>query len=356
MNRMVECVPNFSEGNDTTVIDKIATAIESVKGIKMLNIDSGKAANRTVMTFAGAPGQIVEAAFRGIKVAADTIDMRKHSGEHPRFGATDVCPLIPLSGVTMEETVQLARQLAQRVGTELEIPVYCYEYAAFTEERRSLANCRAGRYEALKNRISSEHWKPDFGSTRWSEKVAKSGATAIGARNFLIAYNINLNTTSAKIANTIAFDVRESGRYLREGNLLTGKIVTDENGNPVNIRGTLKKTRAIGWYIKEFNCAQVSMNLLDFSVTPLHRAFEEVKLKARQRNVEVTGSELVGLVPLRAMLDSGKYYLQNPEKSYSDEEIISAAVKYLGLAELVPFDPKKKIIEYVMEEIFGITT
>ncbi len=256
----------------------------------------------------------------------------------------------------MEETVQLARQLAQRVGTELEIPVYCYEYAAFTEERRSLANCRSGRYEALKNRISSENRKPDFGSTRWSEKVAKSGATAIGARNFLIAYNINLNTTSAKIANTIAFDVRESGRYLREGNLLTGKIVTDENGNPVNIRGTLKKTRAIGWYIKEFNCAQVSMNLLDFSVTPLYRAFEEVKLKARQRNVEVTGSELVGLVPLRAMLDSGKYYLQNPEKSYSDEEIIYSAVKSLGLAELVPFDPKKKIIEYVMEEIFGITT
>ncbi len=353
MNRMVECVPNFSEGNDLTVIEKIATAIESVNGIRLLNFDSGKAANRTVMTFAGTPEQVVEAAFRGIKSAAETIDMRKHWGEHPRFGATDVCPLIPLWGVTMEETVILARQLAKRVGAELEIPVYCYEHAAFTEERKSLANCRAGKYEALKQRISSETWKPDFGPTRWSERVAKSGATAIGARNFLIAYNINLNTTSAKIANAIAFDVRESGRYLREGNLLTGKIVTDENGKPVTIPGTLKKTRAIGWYIKEFNCAQVSMNLLDFSITSMHRAFEEVKSKAMQRNVKVTGSELVGLVPLQAMLDSGKYYLQNPEKSFTDEEIITVAVKSLGLDELAPFDPKKKIIEYLMEDNTG---
>jgi glutamate formiminotransferase/formiminotetrahydrofolate cyclodeaminase len=352
MKKIVECVPNFSEGRDLNIIREITDAIESVSGVKLLNVDPGKATNRTVVTFVGEPGDVVEAAFRGIKKASEVIDMTKHKGEHPRFGATDVCPLVPVANITMDEAAEYARQLAERVGNELGIPVYCYEFAAFREERRSLANCRAGEYEGLKERITSSEWKPDFGPEMWSESVARSGASAIGARNFLVAYNVNLNTTSTRRANAIAFDIRESGRVVREGDPLTGKMVLDENGEPVRIPGTLKKTRAIGWYIEEYGIAQISINLTDITVTPVHVAFDEVCERARDRGLRVTGSELVGLIPLSAMLDAGKYFLRKQQRStgISDEEIIKIAVKSLGLDELAPFDPKKKIIEYVMEE------
>jgi glutamate formiminotransferase/formiminotetrahydrofolate cyclodeaminase len=334
------------------VIKEITNAIESVEGIKLLDVDPGKATNRTVVTFVGSPENVIEAAFRGIKKAAEVINMKTHTGEHPRFGATDVCPLVPVANVTMEETVEYARKLAERVGNELGIPVFCYEFAAFAEERRSLANCRSGEYEALKERISSEKWNPDFGPSLWSESVAKTGASAIGARNFLVAYNVNLNTTSTRRANSIAFDIREAGRVKREGDPISGKIVTDENGEPVRIPGTLKKIRAIGWYIEEYGIAQISMNLTDISVTPVHIAFDEVCEKARLRGIRVTGSELVGLIPLQAMLDAGKYFLQKQQRSIgiSDDEIIKIAIKSLGLNELAPFDPKKKIIEYVIAE------
>mgnify|MGYP000026500551 CR=1 FL=1 len=337
------------------VINEITNAIKSVEGISLLDVDPGQATNRTVVTFVGSPDDAVEAAFRGIKKAAELIDMSQHSGEHPRFGATDVCPLVPVANVTMEEAVEYARKLAERVGKELGIPVFSYEFAAFKEERRSLANCRSGEYEALKERIQSDKWKPDFGPSVYSEKVAKSGATAIGARNFLIAYNVNLNTTSTRRANAIAFDIREAGRVKREGNPITGKIVTDENGEPVRIPGSLKKTRAIGWYIEEYGIAQISINLTDITVTPVHIAFDEVCEKARKRGIRVTGSELVGLIPLSAMLDAGKYFLKKQQRSIgiSDDEIIKIAVKSLGLDELGPFDPKKKIIEYVIEDKSG---
>jgi len=337
------------------VIKEITDAIESVEGIKLLDVDPGKATNRTVVTFVGSPEEVVEAAFRGIKKAAEVIDMRNHTGEHPRFGATDVCPLVPVANVTMDEAVEYARKLAERVGNELGIPVFCYEFAAFNEERTSLANCRSGEYEALKERISSEKWKPDFGPNRWSESVAKTGASAIGARNFLVAYNVNLNTTSTRRANSIAFDIREAGRVKREGDPISGKIITDENGEPVRMPGTLKKTRAIGWYIEEYGIAQISINLTDISVTPVHVAFDEVCEKARLRGIRVTGSELVGLIPLQAMLDAGKYFLQKQQRSagISDDEIIKIAIKSLGLNELAPFDPKKKIIEYVIAEDSG---
>lgn len=334
------------------VIKEITNSIESVEGIKLLDVDPGKATNRTVVTFVGSPEDVVEAAFRGIKKAAEVIDMRLHTGEHPRFGATDVCPLVPVANVTMEEAVVYARKLAERVGNELGIPVFCYEFAAFTEERKSLANCRSGEYEALKERIAGEVWKPDFGPSLWSESVAITGASAIGARNFLVAYNVNLNTTSTRRANSIAFDIREAGRVKREGDPVTGKIVTDENGEPVRIPGTLKNTRAIGWYIDEYGIAQISINLTDITVTPVHVAFDEVCEKARMRGIRVTGSELVGLIPLQAMLDAGKYFLQKQQRSIgiSDDEIIKIAIKSLGLNELSPFDPKKKIIEYVIAE------
>ncbi len=355
MKKIIECVPNFSEGRDLSIINEITNAIESVAEIKLLDVDPGKATNRTVVTFVGEPDYVVEAAFRGIKKAAEVIDMSKHHGEHPRFGATDVCPLVPVANITMEETVEYARKLAERVGNEFGIPVYCYEFAAYREERRSLANCRAGEYEALKERISSVEWKPDFGPVVWSDNIAKSGASAIGARNFLVAYNVNLNTTSTRRANAIAFDIRESGRVVREGDPLTGKIVTDEKGEPLRIPGTLKKTRAIGWYIEEYGIAQISINLTDITITPVHIAFDEVCERARERGLRVTGSELVGLIPLSAMLDAGKYFLRKQQRSVgiSDDEIIKIAVKSLGLDELAPFDPKKKIIEYVMEENVG---
>ncbi len=352
MKKIIECVPNFSEGRDMAVIKEITNAIESVEGILLLNVDPGLATNRTVVTFVGSPEEVLEAAFRGIKKAAEVIDMRFQNGEHPRFGATDVCPLIPIANVTMQETVELTRKLAERVGRELGIPVFCYEHAAFSEERKSLANCRSGEYEGLKERIESEKWKPDFGPSDWNENIARTGASAIGARNFLVAYNINLNTTSTQIANSIAFDVRESGRINRAGDSKTGKIIFDETGKPVRIPGSLKKVRALGWFIEEFGIAQVSMNLTDIDVTPVHIAFDEVKEKARLSGVKVTGSELVGLIPLQSMLDAGKYFLQKQQFSaeVSDDAIIQTAINSLGLNELTPFDPKKKIIEYVIEE------
>ncbi len=355
MKQILECVPNFSEGRNSKVIREITDVIEGVEGIKLLDVDPGKATNRTVVTFVGTPEVVVEAAFRAIKKAASLIDMKKHKGEHPRFGATDVCPLVPVANITMEEIVEYARKLAERVGQELGIPVYCYEFAAASEKRRSLANCRAGEYEALRERMVSNEWKPDFGPAEWSGRIAASGATAIGARNFLVAYNINLNTTSTRRANAIAFDVREAGRVKREGNTLHGKIVRDENGESVRIPGSLKKVRAIGWYIKEYGMAQISMNLTDITVTPVHVAFDEVCEKARERGLRVTGSELVGVIPLKAMLDAGKYFLRKQQRSAGipDAEIIKIAVKSLGLDELKPFDPERKIIEYMIEENAG---
>ncbi|MDR2084129.1 MAG: glutamate formimidoyltransferase [Bacteroidales bacterium] len=352
MKQLIECVPNFSEGNDMTIIAKITDVIKAVDGVKLLDVDPGKATNRTVVTFVGEPEAVCDAAFKAIKLAGELIDMSKHHGEHPRFGATDVCPLVPISNITMEETVNYARKLAKRVGEELEIPVYCYEFAAQEEKRRNLANCRAGEYEGLKEKLSNPAWKPDFGQNSFTDKVAKTGATAIGARNFLVAYNINLNTTSVRRANAIAFDVREKGREKREGDSLTGKIVKDENGNKVYIPGTLKSVKAIGWYIEEYGIAQISMNLTDITITSVHEAFEEVSKKADIRGIRVTGSELVGLIPLQAMLDAGKYFLKKQQRSIgiSDDEIIKIAIKSLGLDELYKFDPKKKIIEYLLEE------
>ena len=331
------------------VIRLITEVIEKSAGIKLLNVDPGFATNRTVVTFAGEPEAVVEAAFQAIKKAAELIDMRHHAGEHPRFGATDVCPLVPVSGISMEETVEYARALAKRVGEELQIPVYCYEFAAFETKRQSLANCRSGEYEGLPSKIVSNEWKPDFGPATFN---AKSGAVAIGARNFLVAYNINLNTTSVRRANSIAFDVREAGRILREGDPFTGKIVNDDKGEPVRIPGTLKKVRAIGWYIKEYRMAQISMNLTDITVTPIHVAFDEVSDRAADRGIRVTGSELIGVVPLQCLLDAGKYFLHKQRRSSGipDEEIIEMAVRSLGLNELAPFDPKKRIIEYLLKE------
>jgi glutamate formiminotransferase/formiminotetrahydrofolate cyclodeaminase len=349
MKQLIECVPNFSEGNDMTIIKQITDEIESVEGVRLLDVDPGKATNRTVVTFVGTPNEVVEAAYLAIKKASELIDMSKHHGEHPRFGATDVCPLVPISNISMDETVEYAHKLAKRVGKELEIPVYCYEFAAREEKRRNLANVRSGEYEGLKEKLADPDWKPDFGPAKFN---ATAGATAISARNFLVAYNINLNTTSTRRANAIAFDVREAGRVKREGNPVTGKIVKDENGNPVRIPGTLKKTKAIGWYIKEYGIAQISMNLTDITVTSIHQAFDEVSEKARLRGIRVTGSELVGLVPLQAILDTGKHYLRKQQRStgISEEEIIKIAVKSLGLDELKPFNPKERIIEYLLED------
>ena len=352
MDKIIECIPNFSEGRDAGVIKEITDVIESAGNIKLLDVSPGKATNRTVVTFVGPPDAVVEAAFRGIQKASERIDMRRHTGEHPRFGATDVCPLVPIANTTMNETVEYARELAKRTGEELGIPVYCYEFAAFKEKRKSLAHCRTGEYESLKKRIALEEWIPDFGPSKWSERVARTGAAAIGARNFLVAYNINLNTTSVRDARIIASLVRESGRPMRRGDPFTGKIVTDENGFPVRIPGTLKKTRAIGWYIKEYNKAQISMNLTDISVTPVHIAFEEVSKIAREQGARVTGSEVIGLIPLQSMLDAGKYFLHKNRRSSGipDAEIIQFAIKSLGLSELHPFCPDKKIIDYLVQK------
>ena len=350
--RIIECVPNFSEGRDLSVIKKITDTVELIKGVKLLDVDPGHATNRTVVTFVGEPELVIEAAFQAIKKAAELIDMSKHSGEHPRFGATDVCPLVPVSGITMEETVEYAHRLAKRVGDELGIPVYAYEFAAFSEKRKSLAFCRSGEYEALPDKLKRPEWKPDFGPAQF---VPRTGAIAIGARNFLVAYNINLNTTSTRRANSIAFDVREAGRVQREGDAVTGKIITDETGEPIRIPGTLKKVRAIGWYIQEYGIAQISMNLTDLTVTPVHVAFDEVCRKAEERGIRVTGSELVGIMPLKYILDAGKYFLRKQNRSIGipEKEIIKIAVKSLGLDELQPFDPDKKIIEYMLDDKGG---
>lgn len=345
MQPIIECVPNFSEGRDRGIIQQITDRIESVDGIRLLDVDPGKATNRTVVTFVGPPEQVVEAAFLAVKKAGEVIDMAKHRGEHPRFGATDVCPLVPVAGIGMEETVEWARKLAGRIGEELEIPVYCYEHAAYKEERKNLATVRSGEYEGLHEKLRDTNWKPDFGKAVFNPRT---GAIAVGARDFLVAYNVNLNTTSTRRANAIAFDVRERGRAKREGHPLTGKIIRNEQGEPVMIPGTLKAVKAIGWYIEEYGVAQISMNLTNISVTPVHVAFDEVAEKARARGVRVTGSELVGLVPLRAMLDAGRYFLrkQNRSVGVSDQELIKIAVKSMGLDELGPFDPSEKIIEY----------
>ncbi len=343
--QLIECVPNFSEGRNMEVIGKITDEIKNSKGVELIDVDPGEATNRTVVTFVGTPDEVIDAAFKAIKKAKELIDMTTHSGAHPRFGATDVCPLVPVANITMEETVEYARKLAKRVGEELEYPVYLYEKAAMTPERENLAVVRSGEYEALKEKLSQEKWKPDFGK---AEFVPKTGATAIGARNFLVAYNVNLNTTSTRRANAIAFDVREQGRVKKDAN---GKNMKDENGEFIRIPGTLKKVKAIGWYIEEFGIAQISMNLTDISVTSIHEAFEAVRESANRRGLRVTGSEIVGVLPLKAMLDAGKFFLKKQQRSLgvSDEEIIKIAVKSLGLDELYNFDPKKKIIEYILE-------
>ncbi|MEI6123161.1 MAG: glutamate formimidoyltransferase [Bacteroidota bacterium] len=349
MKQLIECVPNFSEGNDMGIIKLITDQIETVEGVKLLDVDPGKATNRTVVTIVGTPDAIVEAAFRGIKKAAEVIDMSKHKGEHPRMGATDVCPFVPIAGITMEETVFFARKLAEKVGSELNIPVYCYENATFTADRRNLANCRSGEYEGLQKKLADPHWKPDFGPAHFN---AQAGATAVGARDFLVAYNINLNTTSTRRANAVAFDIREKGRPQREGNQITSKIIKDADGKQIMIPGSLKACKAIGWFIEEYGIAQVSINLTNISITPVHVAFEESCKKAQERGMRVSGSELVGLVPLKAMLDAGKYFLKKQQRSVgvSDDELIKIAVKSLGLDDLKPFNPREKIIEYVLED------
>ncbi len=352
MKRLIECVPNFSEGRDMSIIKQITNEIEAIEGVRLIDVDPGKATNRTVVTMVGSPEEVCEAAFRAVKRAAELIDMSKHHGEHPRFGATDVCPLIPVSGITMEEVVVYARKLAKRIGDELGIPVYCYESAATEAKRKNLAECRSGEYEGLKKKLADPAWKPDFGPAEFNTQVAGTGATAVGARNFLIAYNVNLNTTSTRRANSVAFDLREKGRPKREGNPITGKKVLDAKGEEVWEPGLLKTVKAIGWYIEEYGVAQISMNLTDIGVTPLHIAFDKACERAQARGLRVTGSELVGVMPLQAILDAGKYFLTKQERScgISDEEIIKIAVKTMGLDELTPFDPKKKIIEYILQD------
>ncbi|MDY6384620.1 MAG: glutamate formimidoyltransferase [Bacteroidales bacterium] len=354
MRQIIECVPNFSEGRDKSVIDKIVLAIASAKageeGVKVLDVDQGEATNRTVVTFVGTPEAVLKAAFQGVVKANELIDMRKHHGAHPRSGACDVLPLVPVAGITLQECAQLARSLAKRIYEELGVPCYCYEAAAFKPERKNLAVCRAGEYEALPEKIADPLRAPDFGPGEYNETVAKSGAINVGARNFLVAVNFNLNTTSVRRAMAIAFDVREKGRKKREGGSLTGKVLKDANGNDIWEPGTLKGCKAIGWYIDEYGIAQVSMNITDIDVTPLHVAFDEVCRAATARGLRVTGAEIVGLVPKRVLIDAGKYYLEKQERSLgiSEEEIIKIAVKSMSLDDLKPFDPHEKVIEYLM--------
>ncbi len=349
MKKLIECVPNFSEGNDMNIINQITAEIEKVEGVKLIDVDPGKATNRTVVTMVGTPDEVCEAAFRAVKKASELIDMSKHKGAHPRFGATDVCPLIPVANITMDETVEYAHKLAERIGSEIEIPVYCYEFAAKEEKRKNLASCRSGEYEGLKEKLSNPEWKPDYGPAEFNDKVVKTGVTAVGARNFLIAYNVNLNTTSTRRANAIAFDVRERGRVKLDPK--TKKPVLDKNGNKVNEPGLLKAVKGIGWFIEEYGIAQISMNLTDIIVTPLHVAFDTVCERATARGLRVTGSELVGVVPLESMLEAGRYFLRKQQRSVgvSDKELIKIAVKSLGLDELYPFEADKKIIEYILE-------
>ena len=349
MKQLIECVPNFSEGNDLTIIKQITDRIESVEGVRLLNVDPGKATNRTVVTFVGEPDAVIEAAVRAIKLAGELIDMSKHKGEHPRMGATDVCPLIPVSGITMEETAAYAKKLGERVGKELTIPVYLYENAQPNKDRSNLSIIRAGEYEGFFKKIKLPEWKPDFGPNEYD---AKRGATVIGAREFLVAFNINLNTTSTRRANAIAFDVREAGRVKREGDPLTGKIILGPDGKAITIPGTLKSTKAIGWFIEEYGIAQISMNLTNTNITSVHKAFEEVSKSANEKGIRVTGSELVGIIPLKCLIDAGKYFLEKQERSTGihEKELIKIAVKSLGLEELAPFKPEERIIEYLLKD------
>lgn len=346
-HKLLECVPNFSEGRNTKIIEQIVNEVKTTKGVTLLNVDPGKATNRTVVTFVGDPESVVKAAFKLIKKSCELIDMEKHSGEHPRMGATDVCPLIPVSNVTMKEAIESSRKLAEKVGKELDVPVYLYENSATKKDRINLANIRKGEYEGLENKLKDDKWQPDFGSKK-SINIKKSGATAIGARDFLIAYNINLNTTSTRRANAIAFDIREKGRIKRKEGKLTGQVLKDKKGNTIWKKGSLKHVKAIGWFIEEYGVSQISMNLTNITKTPIHIVFDEVCKKAEKRGVRVTGSELVGLIPLKSMIDAGKYFLKKQKRScgISDEEIIKIAQKTMGLDEIEPFNPAEKIIEY----------
>jgi glutamate formiminotransferase/formiminotetrahydrofolate cyclodeaminase len=352
MKQLIECVPNISEGRDKAKIKAIADVVETVEGVKLLNVDPGAATNRTVITFVGEPEPVIEAAFLLIKKAAELIDMSKHTGEHPRFGATDVCPLIPIANITMEDVVPFAQKLGKRVGSELGIPGYFYEYAASEPKRKNLANCRAGEYEGLPKKLTDPAWKPDFGPSGFNDRVKGTGAIAISARDFLVAYNVNLNTTSVRRANSIAFDLRENGRVLRHGDPISGEIILDENGEPKREKGALEAVKGIGWYIEEYGIAQVSLNLTNISITPMHIAFDVACEKANERGIRVTGSELVGLVPLKAMLEAGRYFLRKQQRSVgvSEAELVKIAVRSLGLDDLAPFDAKERIIEYKMRQ------
>lgn len=352
MKKLIECVPNISEGRDKEKIELISKVVEKVEGVKLLNVDPGNATNRTVITFIGEPQNVIDAAFLLVKTAQENIDMSTHKGEHPRMGATDVCPLVPISNITMQETVEWAQKLAKKIGNELGIPVYCYEEAATKPERKNLANCRSGEYEAMSKKIETKEWKPDYGPDKFNETVKKSGVTAVGARDFLIAYNVNLNTTSTRRANSIAFDIREAGRIKREGGKLDGKIIKDKKGNPLREPGIFKSVKGIGWFIKEYNIAQISYNLTDINVSPLHLVFDKTCEQATKKGIRVTGSELIGLVPKKVLIDAGEYFLNKQKRSLGvpESEIINIAVKSLGLDDLFDFNPKERIIEYLIEE------
>tara|TARA_B100000214_G_scaffold324278_1_gene261182 strand:+ start:1848 stop:3539 length:1692 start_codon:yes stop_codon:yes gene_type:complete len=351
MKQIIECVPNISEGRDTSKIKIIASVVEEIEGVKLLNIDPGKATNRTVITFVGEPQQVIDAAFLLIQKAQELIDMSKHSGEHPRMGATDVCPLVPIANISMNECAKWAHKLGKKVGKELGIPVYHYEAAAKEEKRKNLANCRQGEYEGLSKKLIDPNWKPDFGPSEFNKSVEKSGVTAISARDFLVAYNINLNTTSTRRANAIAFDIREAGRIKREGNTLNGKIIKDKYGNPLKIPGLFKAVKGIGWFIEEYGIAQISYNLTNINISPLHEVFDKTCERAIARGMRVTGSELIGLVPKKVLIDAGKYFLKKQKRSIgiNENEIIKIAIKSLGLDELAPFKPEERIIEYMLE-------
>jgi len=347
--QLIECVPNISEGRDRAKIDAIASVVETVEGVKLLDIDPGSTTNRTVITFVGEPQPVIDAAFLLVKKAAELIDMSKQTGEHPRMGATDVCPLVPVANITMDEVVPFAHALGKRIGEELNIPGYFYESAAKSPERQNLAHCRKGEYEGLK-KLSEPQWKPDFGPAEFNDRAKLTGATAVGARDFLVAYNVNLNTTSTRRANAIAFDIREAGRLKREGNPLSGKVVNDENGEPMRVPGTLKSVKGIGWYIEEYGIAQLSLNLTNINVTSVHKAFDEASRAAQERGIRVTGSEVVGLVPLRVMTEAADHYLTKQQRSLAIpvSEKIKIAVKSLGMDDLAPFNPEEKIIEFMI--------
>ena len=349
--QLIECVPNISEGRNKIIIDKIVDVVETVDGVKLLNVDPGKATNRTVITFVGEPEKVIESAFLLIQKAQELINMSLHKGEHPRMGAVDVCPLIPISNISMEETVEYAHKLSKRVGNDLNIPVYCYENAAKEQKRINLSNCRSGEYEGLSKKIITKEWKPDYGPNDFNESVVKSGATAISARDFLIAYNINLNSTSSRRANAIAFDLREAGRIKREGDKISGKIIKDSKGNPLRQPGLFKNLKGIGWYIEEYGIAQISYNLTNINVTSLHDVFEKTCERATARGLRVTGSELIGLVPKKVLIDAGKYFLKKQSRSLAipERDIIQIAVKTLGLDELQPFNQDERIIEYALK-------